>query len=215
MILYINTSAEYCETALFYPDKKIDHLIHEEALKHSQVLHGQLAQLLKSKQLSYNDISAVAVMNGPGSYTGLRVGLAAAKSICYASNKPLILLNKLQCIAQKHAQLNDLVATMAILPARKDEYFAHTFNSVENINESKSIFLDEIEDHLSSNDIDIVTLTNVNYPEYMSVHRTSLELIDVYSFATKMLEKQAFSDLYAAEPFYFKAVHANKAKPKF
>ena len=67
--------------------------------QHAAFIHPAIETLCKYTKISIHDIDAVAVVNGPGSYTGLRVGLSSAKGICFSINKPLILINTLYIIA--------------------------------------------------------------------------------------------------------------------
>lgn len=81
-----------------------DGIILEQAQNTDQKDHGTFLQnavsiLLEKAVISINDLDAVAVVNGPGSYTGLRVGMASAKGICYAINKPLITVGTLELMA--------------------------------------------------------------------------------------------------------------------
>jgi len=69
--------------------------------QHAAFVHPAIEILFKNTNVSIQDIDAVAVVNGPGSYTGLRVGLSSAKGICYSINKPLILINTLYLMAME------------------------------------------------------------------------------------------------------------------
>ena len=125
MILYINTSGKYCELALFDSVSVLQHILHQEALQHSTVLHTLIDKILKLQGITFEDLEAIGIMNGPGSYTGLRIGLAAAKGFCYALDLPLILFNKLEISCSYYQEAHNPVAEYlaCIEPARMGEFF--------------------------------------------------------------------------------------------
>jgi tRNA threonylcarbamoyladenosine biosynthesis protein TsaB len=97
---------------------------------HASWLHTSVVDFLQKEQLSISDLDAVAVTIGPGSYTGLRVGLAAAKGLCYAANIPLIAIDTLEMIAfavQDEAEKMDFICPM--IDARRMEVFAAVYDS--------------------------------------------------------------------------------------
>lgn len=92
-ILCIESSTDVCSVALF---EGMSLLTHEESLEvnsHAEKLAPLIKKVLEKADLSFSQLDAVAVSNGPGSYTSLRVGLSTAKGICFATGKPLIALN--------------------------------------------------------------------------------------------------------------------------
>ncbi|HLO89696.1 MAG TPA: tRNA (adenosine(37)-N6)-threonylcarbamoyltransferase complex dimerization subunit type 1 TsaB [Lentimicrobium sp.] len=99
MILAIETATRICSVALFDENRVIGLLESADENTHSSILHVLIDQLLHEHGLSIGDITAVAVSKGPGSYTGLRIGVSAAKGFCYAKNIPLIAINTLESMA--------------------------------------------------------------------------------------------------------------------
>src|SRR5690349_5936454 len=99
LILHIDTATNIAAVSFADENNIIALQTSEDQKNHAAFVQSAISQLLKSHQLSLQDIDAVAVVNGPGSYTGLRVGLASAKGLCYALSKPLILLNTLEVMA--------------------------------------------------------------------------------------------------------------------
>lgn len=102
--------------------------------EHASFLQPAIKELLSDLQMNINDIDAVAVVNGPGSYTGLRVGLASAKGICYALNKPLITVGTLPLMAFSALEYVDPAEKSSILlcpmiDARRQEVFTAVYNS--------------------------------------------------------------------------------------
>jgi tRNA threonylcarbamoyladenosine biosynthesis protein TsaB len=102
---------------------------------HGSFLQPAIQQLFQNTSYQLSDIDAICVSNGPGSYTGLRVGLASAKGLCYALNKPLITLNTLQIMAAAaitHLLKYESVDSYLFCPlidARRMEVFTAVYNS--------------------------------------------------------------------------------------
>lgn len=92
-----------------------------EERDHATRINGMIDAVLAEAGLQLNDLSAIAVCNGPGSYTGLRIGLATAKGLCFVLDCALILHNRLNIMLQEGAGGQTI---LAVLPARKGEYYA-------------------------------------------------------------------------------------------
>ena len=96
IILNIETSSTNCSVSLSNNNKLIDCLEKDSPnYSHSQKLHSFISELMEKNNIPFKDLDAVAVGIGPGSYTGLRIGLSAAKGICYALDIPLISLKEI------------------------------------------------------------------------------------------------------------------------
>jgi tRNA threonylcarbamoyladenosine biosynthesis protein TsaB len=89
-ILGIESSASSCGIAVFYDDKKNTQVMHRETRKHASKIIALTDQALSNFAIGLPDIKAIAVSIGPGSFTGLRIGLSAAKGMCAGAQKPLI-----------------------------------------------------------------------------------------------------------------------------
>jgi len=92
LILNIDTSSETAFVCLSENGVVKYTLKNENQKDHAGFLHIAIKQLMEASSFSLNNLDAIAVANGPGSYTGLRVGMATAKGLCYALNKPFITL---------------------------------------------------------------------------------------------------------------------------
>jgi tRNA threonylcarbamoyladenosine biosynthesis protein TsaB len=125
MILLIDTSQEKGVVAL----AKEGNILHSEeniiAKDHASWLHMAISRILGEAKITVRDLQAVSVVSGPGSYTGLRVGMAAAKGFCYALKIPLITQNSLQLMAlsmiPQALKKNALICPM--IDARREEVF--------------------------------------------------------------------------------------------
>ena len=99
-ILLIETSTSVCSIALAQADTLLAYKELPEPRMHSALLAPLIQELLQEQGLHISDCNAIAVSEGPGSYTGLRVGVSTAKGLCFGSGKPLIAVNSLQVMAQ-------------------------------------------------------------------------------------------------------------------
>ena len=98
-ILNIDTSTEVCSVSLGKDGISVALREDHAGKNHAMQLTLFIDELLQQKGISMHDIDAVAVSGGPGSYTGLRIGVSTAKGICYASGKPLIAIPSLEAMA--------------------------------------------------------------------------------------------------------------------
>ena len=99
LLLNIDTATSYAGVCISRDKTILASRSHHQQKDHAAFLQPAIQEILKEAAISLNEIDAVAVTGGPGSYTGIRVGLASAKGICYALNKPLIIVNILAVIA--------------------------------------------------------------------------------------------------------------------
>ncbi len=127
-ILHIDTSGPVGMVMVGLDGKPVNHKIFEGERNHAGKLNGLVDELLSEVKLELGDLDALAVCNGPGSYTGLRIGLATAKGYCYVLEKPLILQNRL-CLmleelrAKNPGDEHSAKNSLAIIPARAGEYY--------------------------------------------------------------------------------------------
>ena len=98
-LINIHTTGETAMVLLSYGNHVLGTVWNHEFKEHAKFLHPAIDQLLKENNITPSHLAAVGVTDGPGSYTGIRVGLAAAKGLCYALKIPLITLNTLDVLA--------------------------------------------------------------------------------------------------------------------
>ncbi|MEM9052570.1 MAG: tRNA (adenosine(37)-N6)-threonylcarbamoyltransferase complex dimerization subunit type 1 TsaB [Bacteroidota bacterium] len=133
MILSLETSTKNCSVALSDGDQII--ALKEDGsdkYTHAEKLHFFIEEVINRASLKYSDLKAVAVSEGPGSYTGLRIGVSAAKGMAYALNIPLIAVNTLEAMADsiEDGHSNDLLIPM--IDARRMEVFCAGFSAAGN-----------------------------------------------------------------------------------
>ena len=90
LILHIETTTNVCSVAIAEDDNLLALKETHESQMHSKMLGVYIQEVLHTANISISNLQAVAVSEGPGSYTGLRIGVSVAKGICFASNLPLI-----------------------------------------------------------------------------------------------------------------------------
>ena len=125
-ILNIETATKNCSVALAKEGETIFcKEIAEEGYSHAERLHVFIEDIIKETGITLRDLSAVAVSQGPGSYTGLRIGVSAAKGLCYALDIPLIAVDTLQALASQVIISNGLIIPM--IDARRMEVYSAVF----------------------------------------------------------------------------------------
>ena len=154
MILCIETSTAVCSVALVENGKVIALRESLDGQNHAEKITIFIDEVMKEANVSYRDLDAVATSMGPGSYTGLRIGVSTAKGLCYAMEKPLIAVDTLAAMAYgfkdyKTTRLQDykLESTDILCPmidARRMEVYSAFFNEqLERISETNAIIIDE------------------------------------------------------------------------
>jgi len=122
LILAIENSSMCGSVAIVSPNLCLGELSITSSITHSKRLLDSIDTILNNVDLNLNDIDAIAVSLGPGSFTGVRIGLTTAKGLALATGKPLIGINSLIALASQVPCSNDLICSM--LDARKKEVFA-------------------------------------------------------------------------------------------
>ena len=131
-ILGIETATQVCSVALFSNYDLLGELSISQKNIHAEKLFGLIQQLLKKNQLSPKNINAVAVSIGPGSFTGLRIGLSAAKGLVYVVKAKLAAVSTLQALAKRAPKEKRIICTL--IGARKGEsYYAVYERTKKNI----------------------------------------------------------------------------------
>ena len=126
-ILNIETATKNCSVALAKDGKTIlCKEIAEEGYSHAERLHVFIEEIIKETGITLQDLSAIAVSQGPGSYTGLRIGVSAAKGLCYALDIPLIAVDTLQALAAQVTISSGLIIPM--IDARRMEVYSAIFS---------------------------------------------------------------------------------------
>jgi tRNA threonylcarbamoyladenosine biosynthesis protein TsaB len=129
-ILSIETSTQICSIALHQNGLLVDLAINEGKGAHSQLLMRMISDLLGRCNLSTRQLSAIAVSKGPGSYTGLRIGVSTAKGLAFAWDLPLISIPTLKLLAYAAIKnIEGITYVIPVLDARRMEVYREVFDS--------------------------------------------------------------------------------------
>ncbi|QES89958.1 tRNA (adenosine(37)-N6)-threonylcarbamoyltransferase complex dimerization subunit type 1 TsaB [Rhizosphaericola mali] len=133
LILSLDASTDRASVGLYRNNEKIDILENFEQRDHASFIQPAVVEILDKSGVLFQDLDAIAVTEGPGSYTGLRVAMASAKGVCYAQNKPLILVNTLQAMALAAKEdyvsnIGDALFFCPMIDARRLDVFTAIYN---------------------------------------------------------------------------------------
>ncbi|TJZ50816.1 tRNA (adenosine(37)-N6)-threonylcarbamoyltransferase complex dimerization subunit type 1 TsaB [Sphingobacterium olei] len=131
-IIQIDTATEVCSVSISIEGVTLDQIQSSEPNMHASLLTSYVEQILSRNNLRFSDVSAVAVSMGPGSYTGLRIGVSTAKGLCYALDIPLIGINTLESMYQgfvRDFNVNSDSLYFPMIDARRMEVYTMAFNA--------------------------------------------------------------------------------------
>ncbi len=182
----------------------------EAGYSHAEKLHVFIEECLKDSKLTFNDLSAIAVSQGPGSYTGLRIGVSAAKGLCFALDLPLISIDTLQVLASQLSITEGVIIPM--IDARRMEVYSAIYNSnYEKIREVQAEILTENSFGNISETTHFIgdcaekaktVLTNTNFIFYEEIIYPSANEMSALSY--QKFQKSNFVDVAYFEPYYLK-----------
>lgn len=223
-ILQIDTATEICSVSLSSNGVVLAEKSAEEINMHASSLTLYIDLLLAEQEVAYSDLSAVAVSMGPGSYTGLRIGVSTAKGLCYALDIPLLGINTLESMFAGFAQNNTLedgTLYIPMLDARRMEVYRSVFNSDEHLLENTAAVIVDADTFLSYLPNQVV-LFGSGAAKLASLFQDDEKVIIDYDFfhssaymaqlANAKLENREFEDLIYFEPFYLKEFVASTPK---
>ena len=128
-ILSIETSTSICSVAIHEQGELLALAEIKEPGAHAEKLLLLVDEVFEKAGLSFADLDAVAVSQGPGSYTGLRIGVSTAKGLCFALDIPLIAIDSLQCLYALSQKQYPLQTIIPMIDARRMEVFSSVFSS--------------------------------------------------------------------------------------
>ncbi|GHT72467.1 tRNA (adenosine(37)-N6)-threonylcarbamoyltransferase complex dimerization subunit type 1 TsaB [Bacteroidia bacterium] len=224
-ILCIESAESICSVALAIDGKAEFLHTSDTSCDHAKVLAPFISQVLSQARITANDLDAVAVSKGPGSYTSLRIGVSTAKGLCFAAQKPLIAIGTLDILASMAAQnmATDNACICAMLDARRMEVYAAFFDAQgKPVSDATPVIVDEYSfmQQLSQNKVVFVgsgaqkCSEVIHHPNavFVAQHSSAIALAPL---AQKAFEQRQFENTAYFEPFYLKSFVATQAKNKF
>ena len=135
-IIHIETTGENCSVALSDHGEILNLKEHREGKSHASKLAVFIDQILKEEAISVQQLDAVSISKGPGSYTGLRIGVSTAKGLCYGADIPLVSVHTLQALSQhvlEHSteyglDLDETTRLVPLIDARRMEVYSAMFD---------------------------------------------------------------------------------------
>ncbi|MDX2195971.1 MAG: tRNA (adenosine(37)-N6)-threonylcarbamoyltransferase complex dimerization subunit type 1 TsaB [Cytophagales bacterium] len=211
MIISIDTSTDMCSAALHDAGTIVADISLQKGKSHAEMLNMMINNLLSEGKIEINQVSAIAISSGPGSYTGLRIASSTAKGLCYALDIPLIAVPSLTIIASQAILYG--AAIYAMIDARRMEVYCQKFdNRLSEITEIRAKVLDVNEIYSELEHEKIVFCGNGSDKlRPLISHANAIFAKDVHPSATHMgtlaytkFQKNEFEDVYTFEPYYLK-----------
>jgi tRNA threonylcarbamoyladenosine biosynthesis protein TsaB len=226
LILNIETATKVCSVAIGEGGKVIAEAEMRGQQSHAGNLTLLIEQCLKVIGRTMQDLDAIAVSHGPGSYTGLRIGLSTAKGICYALEKPLITVKTLAALASvTAARFSDENAVYCpMIDARRMEVYTAIFDeNGKQLKETQPLIVeneDYFEDYFINNQTVIFsgdgsekckTIINHKNAKFIIQENTAVGMVTI---AERQFNESDFDDLAYSSPFYLKSPNITKPRKK-
>ncbi|NLL33983.1 MAG: tRNA (adenosine(37)-N6)-threonylcarbamoyltransferase complex dimerization subunit type 1 TsaB [Clostridiales bacterium] len=228
-ILAIETSAKAASVAITDGEKIESFAFQNRGLTHSRTLMPMVRDALRNADLEIGDVDVIAAASGPGSFTGLRIGVAAAKGIAWSAQKPGIGVSTLEAMARVVAHIPGIVC--CVMDARRGEYYNAIFESdgreLKRVCEDRAVPLDDLEQDLASNDRQI-TLVGDGAPSAFSglkskipnialapphlMHQSAIGVAFAASEAYQNKSQDSPHDLSSLNPVYIRRPQAERER---
>ena len=231
LILNIETATDICSVALADENGLIDFRENDEGRSHASLLTVLTGELLKKNGILVSNLNAVAVSMGPGSYTGLRIGVSVAKGLCFGSDKPLIAVPTLEsmwngiisAIKEKKDHTYNDAWFCPMLDAKRQEVYLAFFDKLGNVKVNTSAVIlteNSFEEILSDRKVFFFGTGSkkfselINHPNALFINDYKNSAKNMVNLSQKFYTLNKFQDLAYFEPFYLKEFIATVAKDK-
>ena len=213
LILNIETSTKVCSVSLALNGDVI--AFREESSEkyiHSEKLNIFIEDLFAQVDYQLNDLAAICVSKGPGSYTGLRIGVSSAKGLCYALDIPLISIDSLSVLARGYLNNNFMHANTILMPmidARRMEVYTAVFNEKADIQTAISAEVIDAEFFDTKKEIILIgdgaKKFNSIIPRNVRIENNLSSSKGMASLSYLKFSKKEFEDVAYFEPYYLKS----------
>lgn len=220
LILNLETSTKVCSVTLARNGEELfTKEVFSEKYSHAENLTLFIQLVCEKSNVTLRDIDAVAVSEGPGSYTGLRIGTSTAKGVCYALEKPLISVNSLKALAN----LKNIEAGFKcpMFDARRLEVYSAVFDhELNELDKTKAVVVDENSyvEYLDQGEVLFLgpgaekCKTIIRHPNAVFDLKTLVSAKGMISLSEEKFNDGKFEDVAYFEPFYLKDFIAGKPK---
>ncbi|MEI6754696.1 MAG: tRNA (adenosine(37)-N6)-threonylcarbamoyltransferase complex dimerization subunit type 1 TsaB [Paludibacter sp.] len=226
ILLHIETSTNVCSVALSENSDCLFFKSNTDGMNHAALLSVFIAEALEVLKSNNNKLDAVAVSSGPGSYTGLRIGVSTAKGLCYGLDIPLISVSTLEILATEaiNSVGNDEEALFCpMIDARRMEVYSAFYDA--HLNLKREISADVIDSESYSEILSQQPVyffgngsekckSALNHPKALFIENLDPLVTNMISLAEKAYTEQNFVDTAYFEPFYLKEFQTTTPKPK-
>ena len=210
-ILNIETSSKNCSVSLLKEDKIINVIEQEDdSYRHSELLTSFIDQILSKEKIKPENLSAVAIAKGPGSFTGLRIGFSVAKGICFPYKTPIIGINSLEILARSYKPKKDEYI-LSLINDKNDSFYSMVLDSDYNEVEKPSVeVIDKnyISRYGKLNSIVIVcntkSIKEIINEKSVKIEVNSISAKHMENMSKQNFDKKNFEDLAYFEPMYIK-----------
>jgi tRNA threonylcarbamoyladenosine biosynthesis protein TsaB len=219
-ILNIETSTTNCSVSLsFEGETLVLKEDYDNNYSHAERLHVYIDEVLKQAHIKSSQLDAIAVSKGPGSYTGLRIGVSAAKGLCFALGKPLIAIFTLEALA--HQVKTDEGIIIPMLDARRLEVYSAVFDSSYNrLRETQAQVLNEdsFKSYLKEGKVTFIgngvakTKEIINHKNAIFIDGKLPSANEMSQLAYDKYKKNDIEDVAYFEPYYLKDFVALKPR---
>ena len=210
-ILNLETSSKNCSVSLLKGNKIVSIIEQEDdSYRHSELLTSFIDQILSKEKISTENLSAVSVSKGPGSFTGLRIGFSVAKGLCFPYNIPIIGINSLKILGHSYTPKKD-EQILSLIHDKNNSYYSMLLDSNYNELEKPSVvIIDEIFLSKYENINSLVVVCNtksikevINFKS-IKTHISSISAKHMGDMSRENFDKKNFEDLAYFEPMYIK-----------
>ncbi|HEX6848734.1 MAG TPA: tRNA (adenosine(37)-N6)-threonylcarbamoyltransferase complex dimerization subunit type 1 TsaB [Chitinophagaceae bacterium] len=211
LLLNIDTAVETASICLARDEEVLSIETNKSQKDHASWIHSIIKEIFEANNLELRAVDAIAITGGPGSYTGLRIGMATAKGICYALNKPLINLNTLLVMANA-AKSENAGLLCPMIDARRMEVFTAIYSKeLEIVMEPAAVTLNQnsFDNYLLNNSICFFgngsdKFRSIKKHEKAVFSDLIADASSMTSLSEKKFAERKFADLAYAEPLYLK-----------
>ncbi len=226
LILHLETAVETASICLAKDGQVLALTSNTQQRDHAAWIHNAIQSMMDEAGYSMNQLSAIAVSAGPGSYTGLRVGMASAKGLAYALQIPMISLNTLEIMANaaithwsKKEDINHYLL-VPMIDARRMEVFTAIYDAqLKNILPPQAMVLDQDSFNVWLKDHPLVFFGNGHEKCRNLIKHHNAQFQDIPFIASDMVilahrkfQEGNFADLAYSEPFYTKGFYSTAKK---